>query len=179
MNKLFLSKFCSRNKLVSIKSVGSIEIYKLFPDFLCWVVNLLFTNIHHSSCFHTRVLLFTDLFINFKCDDRVHVVYYYVEAALKLMRSANQWPCAEETLQDKYNAHHHLLEEVNDLLFREVHGAVIGKSLWNWKLGLDGEGICWVVYKGLLLLHPGFPEAGEAITLKANTEWLIWILWVC
>ena len=74
----------------------------------------------------------------------------------------------DKTLQDKYKAHHHLLEEVNDLLFREVHGTVVKKGLRNRQFGLDREGICWVLYKKLLLLHPCFSETGNTITLKEN-----------
>ena len=71
-------------------------------------------------------------------------------------------------MQEKYKAHHHLLEEVNDLLFREVHGAVVKEGLRKRQFQLEREGICWVLYKGLLLLHPCFPETGNTITLKEN-----------
>lgn len=72
------------------------------------------------------------------------------------------------TMREKYKAHHHLLEEVDDLLFREVHGAVVEEGLRNRQLGLRREGICRVLYEGLLLLHPCFPETSYTITLKEN-----------
>lgn len=64
--------------------------------------------------------------------------------------------------------YHHLLKEVNDLLFREVHGAVVEKRLRNGQLGLGGEGVCRVLYKGLFLLRSCFSKTRNAVTLKGN-----------
>lgn len=72
------------------------------------------------------------------------------------------------SIQGKHfkRSHHHLLKQVDDLLFREVHGAVVKQGLRNRQFGLGGQGIRWVLYEGLFLLHPCFPEAGNTITLK-------------
>lgn len=68
------------------------------------------------------------------------------------------------------NTHHHLLKEVNNLLLREIHGAVIKKGLRNRQLSLGGQRVCWVLDEGFFLLHPCFPETGNTITLKENND---------
>lgn len=91
------------------------------------------------------------------------IIYDSVAAVAKLLWSAT------DALQEKYKAYHHLLKEVNDLLLRKVHGAVVKKGLRDRQFTLGREGICRVLYKGLLLLHPCFPETGNTITLKENS----------
>ena len=70
-----------------------------------------------------------------------------------------------------WKTYHHLLKEVNDLFFREVHGAVVKKGLRYRQFGLGGERICWVLNKRLFLLHPRFPKTGDTIALKENSVW--------
>lgn len=77
---------------------------------------------------------------------------------------------AVELLTEKHNTHHHLLEEVNDLLFREVHGAVVKKGLGDWQLRLGGQRVCGVLDEGLFLLHPCFPKTGNTIALKESND---------
>lgn len=72
---------------------------------------------------------------------------------------------------DKKNTHHHLLKEVDDLLFREIHGAVVKKGLRDRELRLGGQGIRWVLDKRLFLLHPCFSETGDTIALKENNDY--------
>lgn len=66
--------------------------------------------------------------------------------------------------------HHHLLKEVNDLLLREVHGAVVEEGLRDGQFGLGCERVRWVLDEGLFLLHPRFPETRNAVTLEENTN---------
>lgn len=68
--------------------------------------------------------------------------------------------------KDLGRTHHHLLKQVDDLLFREVHGAVVKQGLRNRQFRLGGQGIRWMLYEELFLLHPCFPEAGNTITLQ-------------
>lgn len=79
---------------------------------------------------------------------------------------------AAELLREKLNTHHHLLKEVNDLLFREVHGAVVKKGLRNWQLRLGGQRVCGMLDEGLFLLHPCFPETGNTIALKESNDYI-------
>lgn len=64
--------------------------------------------------------------------------------------------------------HHHLLKEVNDLLLREVHGAVVKEGLRDGQLGLRWERVSWVLDEGLFLLHARFPETCNAVALEEN-----------
>lgn len=95
----------------------------------------------------------------------IFITYYYVELAvvIKLLFST-----ADDVLQEKYKAYHHLLKEVNDFFFWEVHGPLIKKRLRNRKFSLGRQGICWVLYQELFLLRPRFPKTGNTITLKEN-----------
>lgn len=147
----FLAKLCSLNPYSSKNRMHS----DLKIHFHLDLSNSF--NILDSHCCSTFESLCTDLWINPGFHSRMLIIYYPVTAGIFLFFSATK-------------AHHHLLKEVNDLLFREVHGAVVEKRLRNGQLSLDRDGICWMLDEGLLLLHPSFPETGNTIPLEEEFQ---------